>query len=88
MFSTQVDHLEVVNKQYVKVIPAYGVNTSEVVSSMRVLCPFLLLRQEQLELSSLLVSPKMVGSMWLWLGLYVIVTSMSETPDSNTDWIH
>lgn len=30
--STQVDHLEVVNKQYVKVIPAQGVNTSEVVS--------------------------------------------------------
>lgn len=29
---TQVDHLEVINKQYVKVIPAQGVNTSEVVS--------------------------------------------------------
>lgn len=32
LFSTQVDHLEVINKQYVKVIPAQGVNSSEVVS--------------------------------------------------------
>lgn len=37
VLSTQVDHLEVVNKQYVKVIPAHGVNTSEVVSYMTVL---------------------------------------------------
>lgn len=36
----QVDHLEVVNKQYVKVIPAHGVNSSEVVSCMKMLsCP-------------------------------------------------
>lgn len=32
LFSTQVDHLKVINKQYVKVIPAQGVNSSEVVS--------------------------------------------------------
>lgn len=32
VLSTQVDHLEVINKQYVKVIPAQGVNSSEVVS--------------------------------------------------------
>lgn len=32
LFSSQVDHLEVINKQYVKVIPAQGVNSSEVVS--------------------------------------------------------
>lgn len=34
VLSTQVDHLEVVNKQYVKVIPAHGVN-SDVVSGMK-----------------------------------------------------
>lgn len=31
VFSVQVDRLEVVNKQYVRVIPVHGVNTSEVV---------------------------------------------------------
>lgn len=40
VLSTQVDHLEVVNKQYVKVIPVRGVNTAEVVSCMKMLsCP-------------------------------------------------
>lgn len=32
VLSLQVDHLEVVNKQYVKVIPARGVNSTDVVS--------------------------------------------------------
>ena len=40
VLSAQVAHLEVVNKQYVKVIPAHGVNTAEVVSCMKMLlCP-------------------------------------------------
>lgn len=47
VLSTQVNHLEVVNKQYVKVIPAHGVNSSDVVSGMKMwFCPlvFIILR--------------------------------------------